>query len=135
MILPPTVSNPVRQPPGPGVKERKVRASGAFAGVNAALGVAAGAYEDAKFYNDVLNAWYDALPSHLRKAGLRPDQKAAALYRYYDQIDVQKAVLGVLLAVAGEKAGAYIDRARRITADKLGLNMYIAIPTGSAPKV
>ena len=57
------------------------------------------------------------------------------LYRRADEIDVQKAILGVLFAVAGEKAGAYIDRARHVTGDNLGLNMYITIPTGSAPRV
>lgn len=31
--------------------------------------------------------------------------------------------------------GAYIDRARRVTGDNLGLNMYISIPTGSSPRL
>lgn len=132
VVAPGTVTNPVRKPPGPGVKERKVRASGAVAG---ALGIAAGIYEDAKFYNDVLNAWYDALPSKYQRPGLRPDQKAAAIYLHYDKIDVQKAIIGVMIVIAGEKAGAYIDRARRVAGDNLGLNMYISIPTGSAPRL
>ena len=57
------VTPPARKPPGPGVKERKVRAKGAFAALNGALGLAAKVYEDAKFYNDVLNAWYNAAPA------------------------------------------------------------------------
>lgn len=130
VVGPGQATNHVRKPPGPGVKERKVRASGAIAG---ALGVAAGIYEDAKFYNDVLNAWYDALPG--KKSAKTPAQKALELYRRADEIDVQKAIINVLIAVAGEKAGGYIDRARRKAGDNLGLNMYISIPTGSAPRV
>ena len=72
------VTLPTRRPPGPGVKERKVRATGALAGVNAALGVAAGVYEDAKFYNDVLNAWYNALPGN--KNARTPAEKAWELH-------------------------------------------------------
>ena len=60
------------------MKERKFRAaSGALVG---ALGLAAGLYEDAKFANDILEAWYQALPKNLKETGLRPDQKAKALY-------------------------------------------------------
>ena len=133
VVAPPTVTNPVRRPPGKHVKERKFRAApGAIVG---ALGVAAGIYEDAKFAQDILDAWYNALPKYLKEPGLRPDQKALALYRNYDKIDIQKAILGVMIAVAGEKAGAYIDKARRVTGDNLGLNMYISIPTGSAPRI
>ena len=73
--------------------------------------MAAGIYEDAKFAQDILDAWYNALPKYLKEPGLRPDQKALALYRNYDKIDIQIAILGVLIAVAGEKAGAYIDKA------------------------
>lgn len=130
VVGPGQATNPVRKPPGPGVKERKVRASGAIAG---ALGIAAGVYEDAKFYNDVLNAWYDALPG--KKSAKTPAEKALELYRRADEIDVQKAIINVLIAVAGEKAGGYIERARRKAGDNLGLNMYISIPTGSAPRV
>ena len=133
VVAPTSVKNPVRRPPGKHVKERKFRAApGAIVG---ALGVAAGIYEDAKFAQDILDAWYNALPKYLKEPGLRPDQKALALYRNYDKIDIQKAILGVMIAVAGEKAGAYIDKARRVTGDNLGLNMYISIPTGSAPRV
>ena len=127
------VTLPTRRPPGPGVKERKVRATGALAGVNAALGVAAGVYEDAKFYNDVLNAWYNALPG--KKNARTPAEKAWELYRRWDEVNLSQAMVNVLLAVAGEKAGAYIDRARRTAGDNLGLNMYITIPTGSAPRI
>ena len=131
VVAPPTVTNPVRQPPGPGVKERKLRAaSGAVLG---ALGVASRVYEDAKFYNDVLDAWYNALPG--KGKARTPAEKALELYRRADEIDVQKAILGVLMAVASEKAGAYIDKARRVTGDNLGLNMYISVPTGSAPRL
>ena len=133
VVAPPTVTNAIRRPPGKYVKERKLRAvSGAILG---AVGLASGIYEDAKFAQDILDAWYNALPKYLKEPGLRPDQKALALYRNYDKIDLQKAILGVVIAAAGEKAGAYIDKARRLTADNLGLNMYISIPTGSAPRI
>ena len=131
VVAPGTVANPIREPPGPGTKERKGRMGSAAA--RGALGIAAGIYEDAKFYNDVLNAWYHATPGdHNAKT---PAEKALYIYRNADKIDINKAVLGVLAAVAGEKAGAYLDRARRTAGDNLGLNMYITIPTGSAPKI
>ena len=103
------------------------------AAARGALGIAAGIYEDAKFYNDVLNAWYHATPG--KHDAKTPAEKALYIYRNADKIDINKAVLGVLAAVAGEKAGAYLDRARRTTADNLGLNMYITIPTGGGPKI
>ena len=85
------------------------------------------------FINDVLDAWYNALPG--KGKARTPAEKARELYRRADEIDVQKAILGVLVAVASEKAGAYIDKARRVTGDNLGLNMYISVPTGSAPRL
>jgi len=131
VVAPPTVSNPIRKPPGPGVKERKFRnAPGIIVG---ALGAASGIYEDAKFANDILNAWYNSLPG--RGTARTPAEKALELYRRADEINIEKAIKGTLWAIASEKAGAYIDRARRVTGDNLGLNMYISIPTGSAPRV
>nr|QJB19343.1 MAG: hypothetical protein [Microvirus sp.] len=133
VINPPTVTNPVRKPPGPGVKERKIRASGSLAFMNGALSAASGIYEDAKFANDIINAFYNALPGkHGEKT---PQGKLAAIYRDYDKIDVNKAIFGVLIAVAGEKAGAYIDRARGMAAENLGLSLNVTIPTGSAPRI
>lgn len=133
VVNPPTVTNPVRKPPGPGVKERKIRAVGSFAFMNAALHAASGIYEDAKFANDLVNAFYNALPGkHNAKT---PQDKLLAIYRNYDKVDIGKAVEGVLWAVAGEKAGSYIDRARGTAAENLGLSMNITIPTGSAPRI
>lgn len=130
---PGTVTQPTRQPPGKNVKERKVRAQGNFAAANAALGAAAKIYEDAKFYNDILNAWYNAIPG--APGGLNPAQKAAYIYRHINELDVHQAVMNVLAAVAFEKGGGYIDRARRKASENLGLSMHITIPTGSAPYI
>ena len=134
VINPPgVVINPVRRPPGKGVKERKVRAQGSFAVFNGLLSEAAGLYEDAKFAMDIVDAFYYALPG--KHGAKTPEEKLRELYRRWDEVNIQEAVKGVLIAVAGEKAGAYLDRARRLTADNLGANMYISIPTGSAPKI
>lgn len=131
VVAPGTVTNPVRKPPGPRVKEKKGRMGSAAA--RGALGIAAGIYEDVKFYNDVLNAWYYAIPG--KHDAKTPAQKALYIYRNADRIDINEVVLNLLGAVMGEKAGAYLDRARRKTGDNLGLNMYITIPTGSAPQI
>ena len=48
---------------------------------------------------------------------------------------MNKAIEGVLKAVAYERAGAYIDRARRTASKNLGLHMHIQIPTGGGPRV
>lgn len=130
---PGTVTNPTRQPPGKGTKERKVRATGNFAWANAALGAAANIYEDVKFYRDILDAWYNAIPGAPK--GLSPAEKAAYIYRHINELDVHQAVMNVLAAVAFEKGGAYIDRARRKASENLGLSMHITIPTGSAPYI
>ena len=50
-------------------------------------------------------------------------------------MDVDRAIKGVLMAVAMERAGAYIDRARRTASKNLGLHMHIQIPTGGGPRV
>jgi len=123
---------PPRVPPGKGTKERKAteQVPGLISG---ALGAAAGVYESAKFANDLINAFYDALPGkHTAKT---PQDKLAELYRRYNDVDIDKAIAGVLKAVAYEKAGAYIDRARRTASNNLGLHMHIQIPTGGGPRV
>lgn len=129
----PNAVNPVRRPPGKGEKERKARATGAFEAFNGMLSAASGVYEDAKFAFDLVKAFYDALPNN--KGAKTPQAMLAELYRRWNEVDVEKAIWGVLQAVAGEKAGAYIDRARSTAARNLGLNLNITIPTGSAPYV
>lgn len=134
-IPPLPVVNPIRKPPGPGEKERKIRATGSFAAMNAALTAAAGVYEDAKFAKDIIKAFHDAMPAKYRSKDGTLQGMLAAVYRHYDKVDIEKAVIGTLIAVAGEKAGAYIDRARNTTARNLGLSLNITVPTGSAPRL
>jgi len=132
VVIVPDAPLPPRQPPGKGVKERKAteRVPGSIAG---ALGAVAGVYESAKFANDLISAFYDALPGkHTAKT---PQDKLAELYRRYNEVDIDKAIAGVLKAVAYEKAGSYIDRARRTASNNLGLHMHIQIPTGGGPRV
>lgn len=125
--------NPVRRPPGPGVKERKIKATGGFAFMNAALHAASGVYEDTKFAMDIVNAFYNALPGkHDAKTQL---DKMMALYRNWDKVDVHDAVVGVLWAVAGEKAGGLIERGRNTAARNLGLGLNVTIPTGGGPRI
>lgn len=132
VVIVPDAPLPPRQPPGKGTKERKVteQVPGSLSG---ALGAIAGVYESAKFANDLINAFYDALPGkHTAKT---PQDKLAELYRRYNEVDIVKAIVGVLKAVAFEKAGAYIDRGRRTASKNLGLHMHIQIPTGGGPRV
>lgn len=133
IIAPPTVSNPSRRPPGKGEKERKARATGALGPLNGLLHDAAGIYEDAKFYQDVIDAWYDALPNN--KGAKTPQDKLNELYHRWNDVDINAALWGVLEAIAYEKLGGYIERARNQIARNLGLNMRITVPTGSAPRV
>ena len=86
-----------------------------------------------KFAIDLINAFYNALPG--RHTAKTPQAKLAEIYRRYDQVDINAAVIGVLKAVALEKAGAYIDSARRKASKNLGLHMHIQIPTGGGPRV
>jgi len=132
VVIVPDAPLPPRQPPGRGVKERKVteQVPGLISG---ALGAAAGVYENAKFANDLINAFYDALPG--KHSANTPQDKLAELYRRYNEVDIDKAIAGVLKAVAYEKAGSYIDRARRTASNNLGLHMHIQIPTGGGPRV
>ena len=132
VVIVPDNPLPPRRPPGKVTKERKVteRVPGYLAN---ALGKAAGVYESAKFANDIVNAFYDALPG--KKSAKTPQDKLIELYRRYDEVDVNRAINGVLMAVAMERAGAYIDRARRTASKNLGLHMHIQIPTGGGPHV
>lgn len=136
VVIPPKpVVNPVRRPPGKGEKERKIKAKGAFAVMNGALTAAAGVYENAKFAKDIIEAFWKALPARYRGKDRTLQGMAADVYRNYDKVKIEKAVLGVLIAVAGEKAGAYIDRARNTTARNLDLSLNVSVPTGSAPRL
>ena len=121
-----------REPPGKRVKERKVteQVPGTLAN---ALGRIGGVYEGTKFAVDIVNAFYDALPG--RKSAKTPQEKLMELYRRYGEVDVDKAIMNVLKAVALEKSGAYIDAARRKASKNLGLKMHIQIPTGGGPRV
>ena len=58
-----------------------------------------------------------------------------ALYRNWDKVDVHDAVVGVLWAVAGEKAGGLIERGRNTAARNLGLGLNVTIPTGGGPRI
>jgi len=132
VVISPDSPLPPRQPPGRRTKERKATevAPGFVVG---ALKAASGVYEDAKFANDIINAFYAALPG--KHAAKTPQDKLAEIYQRYDEIDVNKAIAGVLKAVAYEHAGAYIDRVRRTASNNLGLHMHIQIPTGGGPRV
>ena len=86
-VRPVTVKTP--RPPEGGVKERKGAVS---KGVAALMRIAFEATE----VIDAIDAIYAALPKKLQKRGLTPQQKALAIYRYSDQIDLNQVALNVL---------------------------------------
>lgn len=88
-------SNPyiARRPPGPGVKERKVKSN--VAGLFFAIQRLAHTATEAI---DFIDAFHDALPSKYQaKLGATPQEKAAAVYRHLDKMDVEKAILNLLI--------------------------------------
>jgi hypothetical protein len=47
---------------------------------------------------DFIDAFHDALPSKYQaKLGATPQEKAAAVYRHLDKMDVEKAILNLLI--------------------------------------
>lgn len=105
------------QPPGPGKKERKftLRQS-----MGEGLYLTIGAITETL---DVLDAFYDALPRHLRGRGkLTPQQKAALVYRHFQHLDIAKVleniatdqvedfVIGRLARGAGKHSGKWLGK-------------------------
>lgn len=81
---PDTVTNP--EPPGPGVRERKVRASHAAA--RRFLGWLTGAASEA---GDLLDALHDALPDELQAEGKTYADKVEALWQGWEHVDMAEA--------------------------------------------
>lgn len=91
------------KPPGPGVKETKVK-------YNGLVGFLFNAFEQATELVDLAWNIYDALPESLRKKlklkkGWK-DLPAAldALYKYWDQVDVSKALANIIMNHYSDKA-------------------------------
>lgn len=124
VTTPVSVPYPPRQPPGPGVKERKVHTN-----INGStLGKILNAITESV---DAENAFWDALPpqyrSKLPKAyrdknapkGFTPDGldsrvafiKARDIYRHADKIDMQKALRNVLLNQLSDYASGRLSQA------------------------
>ena len=116
---------PARRPPGRRTKETKLKGN---PGLAAALGFVANLNEDLKWYRDILDAFYGALPNQYKVKDATVFQKANALYRHWDKVDINDAVVSVLQAYAFEKFGGNIERARSYVAEKLNL-WKVQVPT------
>lgn len=112
---------PVR-PPGPKVKERKIRMGG-YGAINAVVGAATEAV-------DVVEALWDALPrsAQTREKGKKttPQQKALDLYKGWPQLDLPAAVKNLL-------ANELKDRAIGTIGQAVGKAAQKARPHGNLP--
>lgn len=79
-----------RRPPGRGMKERKVAGP---KGLMALMQFLNGATE----MNDLANAFYEALPEHLKLKRPTELQKKQQLYKYWNEVDVTSALVNAAL--------------------------------------
>ena len=97
-VRPQARTRPARpRPPGPKTRERKALATGGLNGIKKLINFVTESL-------DALNALYKALPADLRRklfmdSGryMTPQDKIAALWKNYDQIDLNKAVLNLIM--------------------------------------
>ena len=80
-----------RRPPGPRVKERKTRAQRALLGL-------IGVWDALSEYGDVEDAFYDALPDNRKKKGASPLEKGQALYRFWNEVDLDTAIYNAVFS-------------------------------------
>lgn len=97
------------RPPPPGTKEAKFGGRGTGV-LGSLLATAAKVKDDVNFYNDVVTSFY--LATGGKGKNVRPDKMIKYIYRHYDQLDIAELSKNLAYAVAGEKAGALLERAR-----------------------
>lgn len=78
-----------RRPPGPNVKERKTRASKGLMQVIKFI-------DDYTEAQDLLNAFYDALPDYLKHKGASDIEKGKTLYQHWNDVDLDTALFNVV---------------------------------------
>lgn len=103
----------VRQPPGKGTKERKLNLS-----IGGVPGKIIGGVTEAV---DAVDAIYAALPSKYKSPGLTPQEKAAQIYRHFDQVDLRKALANLFVQQVSDRAWGTIGKAAAQAAVKGGL--------------
>lgn len=103
----------VRQPPGKGTKERKLNLS-----IGGVPGKIIGGVTEAV---DAVDAIYAALPRKYKSPGLTPQEKAAQIYRHFDEVDLRKALANLFVQQVSDRAWGTIGRAAAQAAVKGGL--------------
>ena len=124
-ILPPNVKPHVPALPGPGVKERKIRVTGALAAV----------YRFANWITeaqDGLDAAFKALPKAVRAKYDRTDPKARdrAVYEHWTEIDLKKFLVNIVKNEAQDYVLGRLGQLRGKSLRDLGVNPYISDKSG-----
>lgn len=124
---PPTASasSPVRRPPGPRTREKKARLLRAWAPFNRVLSSVTEGL-------DFIDAVFYALPANRRWGAYTPQAKLARIWKHYDEIDIEQALLNLLIneiqdRVIGSLASAaaraekpYLDATGRTVSSQAG---------------
>lgn len=127
-IEPVPIDDPVapphwRVPPRPREKEKKVKWTGPARILNAILVSLARVHGKGADLRDILKALDEALPKNLQLKG--PDKKKIPkllenVYRNWDKLDAEKAILNVIKEIAEDVVGGFGDRLRSETAKNFG---------------
>lgn len=100
-----------RKPPGPGVKERKVRLSGGTAGT--VYMVASKIFGHVTEYEDFIDAFFKSIPKKSRPKCKTLQCKVGAVYQHWDKIDMAEALGRVLLNEVQDMAFGHIGNRLR----------------------
>lgn len=113
--LPPAPTGP--KPPGKNNKEVKGNASKEML---AALAILAELLDAGLLVQDIVEAFYRALPGAYQVKWPTLQQMLWALYQHWDEVDFEEAVEGAIWALFWEKVGGKIDGARSKFAKSIG---------------
>lgn len=100
---PPTTRPPMtpRRPPGPRVKERKTKASQGMMNLINFLG-------DVSEWKDIEDAFYDALPEHLKDKRDDALEKAKKLYQHWNEVDLDTALFNAAFDQIADRVWALL---------------------------
>lgn len=123
-----TAASPKREPPGPRVKEKKVRSK--FARVVGAI------VNEVSETTDYIDAVFKALPKKRRPRWMkRPDQRIHQIWTHWDELDWEQVAINLVLNEIEDRSIGYLGKkskqAREAVAAVLGVDPLVGFQYGS----
>lgn len=122
-VAPPRVADSPRFRPGPKEKEKKVKWTGPAQIAHAILVSAGRIHGKLADFRDIVGAFHSALPKELQLKGKDKrsvNKMLAQVFNHWDQLNGEKALLGVIKEVAEDVVGGFGDRLRSEAAKEFG---------------